>query len=59
MVFYGYYCVLEHLGMICPIGTPHRAKHVIIEDFNNEYVLVGYLRRFFKHWQQIYMNAED
>jgi hypothetical protein len=42
MAFYGY-CVLVLVGMICLIGTPHPTK-LVIEDFNNEYVLVGYLR---------------
>jgi hypothetical protein len=61
MVFYyGYYNVLELLiGMICPIGTTYCTKHVIIEDFSNGYVLVGYLKGFFIQWQQIYINALD
>jgi transposase len=55
MVFYGYYVLKLLIGMICPIGTPHRTKYAIIEDFCNGYVLV-YLRRFFMHYQLIYVS---
>jgi hypothetical protein len=41
MAFYGYYVLELLIGMVCPIGTPHRIKHAIIEDFSNEYVLAG------------------
>ena len=56
MAFYGYYYVLELLGMICLTDIRH-FKHAIV-DFSNGFVLV-YLKRFFIHWQQIYMNAVD
>jgi hypothetical protein len=44
--------------MICPIGTPNRTKHAMIEGSSNGSVLVGYLKRFFIHWQQVYVSEE-
>src|SRR5919106_3948689 len=43
------------LGMTCLTGI-HHTRHVI-EGFSNGFI-PGYLKRFFIHWQQIYVNEE-